>query len=467
MYYSAEDLQAVIGRMRLPFEPMPLQREDAITAANVGRLGLFYEVGSGKTVVSTMAALLWSDSHTVVTCPPILMPQWESWLHSIGQKDVSIYAGPKRTLQMLAHRWVLMSHAIFRDSAADVLSYYKSRKMNLIVDEAQICKNPQSVFYRSMGKLILPDRKVLLLTATPTTKPQDTYAYMKVKTPTLYRSFGHWKNLHVEQEDIFGAITKYKNVELLAENFALQSVTRDKKELFGDNLDPIYQPMVYDLAPKHLKLYNRLAEEQLLLLENGDKIDATSAQRLRHALQQIVLGYPRFSGNPADKAAGLDLLDEVVEEVDPTDSSKSKLCIWTYYKTSSALVTQHLRDKFGDRAVVAAYGDTNSAKAVKAIMEDPECRILVAQPSSVGVGLNLQHVCSEMLFLEQATAPSATKQACGRVDRPGQKVRPTIRFAQAKGTIQISMFQDLIRNADLVYKVEGTRQSLRQEIFGR
>ena len=74
MHYTAEDLEVVLGRMKLPFKPMELQKEDAVTAANSDRFALLYEVGGGKTLVSTMTALLWPDTHTIVTCPPILLP---------------------------------------------------------------------------------------------------------------------------------------------------------------------------------------------------------------------------------------------------------------------------------------------------------------------------------------------------------------------------------------------------------
>lgn len=460
------DVDEVIAAMKLPFQLVDLQKEDALEACERGRFGLFYAVGGGKTVVSTVTAKLWEDDHTIVVCPPILLPQWEEWLHACQEFDTSVFAGPRRTLDMLNHRWVIVSHAIFRDSFVDIIQHFKSKTVNVLLDEAQAIKNPKSKLYKCINQFCAPDRNLLLLTATPTSKPQDTYAYIKLKTPRVYRSFGHWTNVHVDKVDIFGAITAYKNLDLLADNFALQSITRTKRDLFGDNLDPIYQPMQYDLAPAHIKLYHKLAEEQLLLLDNGEKIDATSAQRLRHALQQIVLNYARFSGKETDKAAGFDILDQVLEEVDPMQQGNSKLAIWTYYKNSSRLVTEYLQNKFGKRAVVAAYSEVDSAKSVKAIMNDPECRILVGQPSSVGVGLNLHHVCSEMLFLEQATTPMQTRQAIGRVDRAGQKIRPTIRFAQARGTIQIAMFRDLLKNDDLVSQVERTPKSLRAEIFG-
>lgn len=459
-------LNSYIKAADLPYEPVPLQRADMEDAIIAERFGFFYEVGGGKTLCSTMVAQAWGEDHTIVCAPPILLDQWERWLHKINQKDTSIFRGPKRTPEMLNHRWVMMSHAIFRDSADTILRFYTGKELSLIVDEAQFIKNPRSKLFKTAYKLIQPDRRALLLTGTPTSKPEDTYAYMRVKTPKIYRSFGHWENMHVGERNIFGAIESYRDLDMLAENFAINSVKRTKKELFGYDLKPIYDPIPYRLSPAHQKLYVKLAEEQLLLLPNNEKIDATTAQKLRHALQQIVVNFGKFTGNPDDRSAALDLLDSVIEQVDPMDKSKSKLVIWTYYQSSSKLITAYLKEKFGDRAVAAAYGGVNSQKGVDSIMFDDECRFGVFQAMSVGAGLELQHVCSENLFIEMSTVPMHMIQACGRTSRPGQKTRPTMRFGQAIGTIQIQLFQDLLNNDDLVTRVERTASSLRQEIFG-
>jgi len=457
----------LIAAANLPYTPVDLQLKDIDDAILADRFGFFYEVGGGKTLCSTIVSLAWDEDHTIMFGPPILLDQWERWLRSIGQKDVSIYRGPKRTVDMLNHRWVLMSHAIFRDSAEAILKFFTGKSLSLIADEAQYLKNPQSKLFKTTYKLLQPDRRVLMLTGTPTSKPEDTYSYMRVKTPQLYRSFGHWENLHVAERDIFGSIIAYKDLEALADNFALRTVKRTKKELFGYDLKPIYDPILYKLSPAHQKLYTKLAEEQLLLLDNGQKIDATTAQRLRHALQQIIVNWGRFSGNPEDRSAAYDLLDSVIEQVDPMDKAHSKLIIWTYYQSTSASVTAYLKAKFGDRAVACAYGAVNSQKGVDSIMFDDECRFAVFQPMSVGAGLELQHVSSENFFIEMSTTPMHIKQAIGRTDRMGQKTRPTMRFGQALGTIQIKLFQDLLKNDDLVTKVERSLTSLRQEIFGQ
>ena len=463
---ASEAVDLALQNLKLPFIPAELQIQDAKDANVSGRFAFWYDVGTGKTFASTLTATSLGSSCKVVICPPIIQTQWEEWLHEVGIMDTSIYRGPRRTVDMLDHHWVIMSHAIYRDSFEVIKARLAKRDVTLIVDEAQALKNPASKLFKCVNQFVAPDRNLLLLTATPTTKPEDTYTYMKLKTPALYRSWGHWQNLHVMERDIFGTIIEYQNLEMLAERFAMQSVKRTKKDVFGDTLEPIYQRMPYQLDPKHYKLYVRLAEEQLLLLDNGQKIDATTAQRLRHALQQIVVNYGKFSGNPEDRSTAYDIIDQVIEEVDPMDQSKSKLIIWTYYVATSESVTNYLQEKFGAKAVVAAYGKVNSQKSIDAIMNDPECRILVAQPSSCGVGLNLQHVCWENLFIEMATASMQIRQAIGRTSRIGQKYRPTMRFAQALGTIQVKLFQDLLSNDDLVAKVERTTASLRQEIFG-
>ena len=465
--YPYHQYEVLENHLKLPFELAPLQTEDIDKAAWSERFLFAYEVGVGKTVVSTVVATMWNTDHTVIVVPPILNDQWKIWLQSVGQPDVCIYEGTKRTTDMLNHRWVVMSHAIFRNDFTKILHFFAGKDVSLIVDEAQALKSVSSKLFRCANQFIGQRRKLLLLTGTPTSKPQDTYSYIKLKTPSIYRSMAHWESLHVAERDIFGSVSKFKNIKLLRSNFELQAVQRTKEEVFGFNLDPIYQPIKYKLSAKHQKLYERLAEEQLLLLPNGDKIDATTSQRLRNALQQIVVNLADYSGKPDDRSTAYDLIDQTIEEVDPMDKKKSKLAIWTNYKKTTKAVTEYLQAKFGEQAVVAAYGDSDSKAAVKAIMEDEDCRILVVHPRSGGVGLNLQHVCWENLLLETPTSPIEVRQLIGRTSRVGAKHKATFRIGQAIGTMQAGLFEALLSNDDVVSKVEWDKKSLRDEIFGR
>ena len=465
---TEEDLKKIIEHLQLPFEISPLQFLDAMTAYHDGRFALFYDVGGGKTLVSTLIAMLF-DYPTVVCVPHILIPQWERWLKRarVPDNQVGVYYGPKRDINLLKTRkWILTSHAIFRKDAIKIRDAYRGRVATLLLDEAQIIKSVKSKIFQATKFFIGADRPFVPMTATPTAKPEDTYAYMKLKTPDAYRNFKHWEAMHVKSRDFFGAIEEYCNLDLLRDNFALKSAKRDKVELFGYDLKPDIQPIIYDLDPKHRKLYEKLVKEQLLELPDGGKIDATTSQKLRHMMQQIVWNPAHFSGDPEMKPAGLELLELECNELDFMDKSRSKYVIWTYYKSTTEAIYAWLKERYGNSGALA-YGGSNSAKAVHDIMFNDDCRWGVFNPMSVGAGLELQHVCNQMAFAEMVTTPIPNRQAIGRVDRPGQKVKPTIRILQASDTVQVSLFQDLLRNDEQAVYVERTRTSLAQDLFGR
>lgn len=461
-------LDDVLKTVRLPYGDLtPKQREVIVSNVDKPRLLLATEVGTGKTSLATLLMLCRELPKIIITCPPILQRAWSRWLTTIGETDNAIYAGPKRGPEQFNAKWVILSHAIFRNDFQKLQQRFLREEFGLIVDEAHGLKNPQSVLFKRVHAFIGADHPTLLLTATPTTKHEDTYAYMKIKTPLLYRSYGHWKNLHVGSEDIWGAITKYENLDMLRDNFAKNTVKLTKKEVFGEMPDPIFDPIEYELDPKHLKLYNKLAEEQLLLLTDGSKIDGTTAQKLNHLLQQIIVNYEKFTGDEKDRSLSYDLLDQMTEQVDPINGP-SKFVVWTWYTYTTEKVFEYLKNKYGEKHVVVAYGKSNSQKAVDRIMLDDTARVMVAHPLSVGAGLDLQFVCNQMLMLEYATVPAYIRQAIGRVDRYGGTLGvPTIHFGIAKGTVQQGMYNRLLSNDESVSFIERNVSTLRDMIYGR
>ena len=420
----------------------------------------FSEVGTGKTVMSTAVSLMAGKDTTLVLVPPIIIPQWCKWLRRFTD-SVTDYRGTpteRRKLNITA-RFVVMSHAIFRMDYEKLYHALNSYDLEVIVDEAHSLKNPSSILYKNVARLSV-GHNLQLLTGTPTSKPTDAYAYIKQKTPKIYRTFGHFEGMHVAERDFFGKVTQWQLLDQVAANLALQTVKFTKEDLFGLDLDPQFPDCTYDLDPAHTKLYERLMEEQLLLLGDGTKIDATTSTKLFHAAQQIVCNWAHFSGE--DKRSAIyDIIDQTIEEVRPTGS---KLIIWTFYKMTTRNVMEYLAAQ-GHKAV-AAYGEANSNKSFELFMEDPTVRILVGQTQSAGVGLNAQGVCSEMLFVETPTTPLLARQAIGRVVRMGQKRKPRIKVAVANNTIQTRLLGMLMANDDLVKRVENTRDSIRDWIRG-
>lgn len=308
-------------------------------------------------------------------------------------------------------------------------------------------------------------RNLQLLTGTPINKPTDMYAFIKLTSPDVYRSYGHFENMHVEERDFFKKPIKFCNLELARDALALKSISRTKKELHGYDLTPIYPDCEYELSHEHYKLYSKLVDEQLLIYDDGTKIDATTVHKLRHALQQVVVNFDHFSNEPSNRSAAYDLIDLTIEQTECVNVSRSKLIIWTKYKRTSGKVLEYCNN-LGIKTV-AAYGEANSEKSINAFMQDEKTRILVAQYQSAGAGLNPQYVCSEAIFLELDPVPLYIRQSCGRLDRVGQTVAPTMRFAVARGTVQVPMYHDLLQKDDMVTYLEPSKKGLRDMLLGR
>lgn len=309
-------------------------------------------------------------------------------------------------------------------------------------------------------------RNLQMLTGTPVNKPMDAYAYVKLKTPEVYRSLAHFEAMHVEDRDFFKRPTAFCNLDLLKKNLEQQTISRTKLELHGYSLKPLFPDSSYDLDPAHMRLYEKLVDEQLLTFDDGSKIDAGTIQKLRHALQQIVVNYDYFSNDPTNKSAAYEMVDLMVEETGCHDPAKSKVIIWTKYKRTSRSVLAYCNDVLKLRTV-AAFSEADSEKSINLFMSDPSVRCLVAQYQSASAGLNPQYVCSEALFLELDTVPLYIRQAVGRIDRVGQTKIPRLRFAVANGTVQIALLHDLLKNDDMVQRIEPSKKSIREALLGR
>lgn len=458
--FQLEDFQAKAG-----FTLTPLQLKDAYQFAEWRRSLNTYEVGGGKTVVSTVVSMLNNTELTIIIVPPILLLSWERWLKKFSDKVLRYQGTPKeRKLMKLAeYRWVLASHAIFRKEIKHIYMQVRHLNYDLIVDEAQVIKSPESKIYQYVRDFT-EDKPLQLLTGTPTSSPLDAYSYISLKTPGVYRGYENFLMCHVGERDFFGAVSEYHNLDKLAERFAMHTIKRDKQEIHGYNNEPLYPDTHYELEKDHYALYVELVEQQLLLLDDGSKIDGTVATRLYHLLQQIVINYDHFSGDPTKRSAAYDLIDQTIESTDCLNPDKSKLIIWTHYKLTSRSVLRYLNNlKYG---AVGAYSEVNSAKSFELFLNDPKTRILVANQQSAGAGLNPQEVCSEALFLEVSTRPMLTRQSLGRLDRVGQKRKPVQRMATAVGTIQEELLKKLLSNDDLVARVERTKFSLREILLG-
>lgn len=471
--------EIVKSRFTLPFEGYNYQIETINNLAPLPKQGHYLAVGVGKTFTSTVSGLyklLMGEAHIVIVLmPPILLTSWYRWLVSIPGVSALVYAGTpaqRAKMKFEGNMFVLMSYDIFKRDQDEIVKQVRDTdKVCLICDEATAIKNVESKNYKIVRDFS-EGGHLLLLTGTPLAKILDGYAYVKLLASSIYRNFTQFKNVHIAEYDFWGTPTKFKNLPMLEKNLRVNAVRLLKEDVLT-NLPPItYTPLHYHLERKHIELYKQLAEEQLLEYEDGTKLDATETTKLWHALQQIVMNYGHFSGNPDDVARGYEIIDEVLEELegeqtaDGHEGAKGKLIVFTNYKLTSRGVTAYCK-KYG---AVAAYSEVTAKQQqlnIDRFLSDPNCRVFVIQVQSGGYGLNLQDVCSDILFLEAPLIPIQFEQAVGRCYRNGQKRRVHVRVGIAQGTIQVHLNNLLLKKDELVNKVIRNFKDIRQALYGQ
>lgn len=459
---------AVTAKYRFPFEKG--FRQDQIETINylapLPRGGYYLDVGLGKTSVSTAACLFkfMFQGVEVVVCimPPILINGWRRWLESIPGVTVTVYRGtPKHRKEIkLDGMFILMSMQIFKLDYDYLFSVFTERERVVLVDEATSIKNIESQNYKlvrdfSAGQHLMP------LTGTPLSTPLDGYAFIKLVAPAIYRNINQFYNIHVAERRFFKNITAWKNLDLLADNLKVNAVRLLRQDVLVNLPSCQIDPNYYELDPKHYLLYKEMAEEQLLPLKNGGKIDVTQETALHHALQQIVVNWDYFADDPTCISKAIELVDEIVEEL-----AGRKLVVFAQYRMTNRKLLQ-LLTKYN---AVGAYGDISGVQQNRNIdrfIEDPACLVLVAQPSSAGYGIDgLQRVCHDMLFLEMPQVPRDFHQAVARLWRDGQSHKVHVRVAVAERTLQVRKMAQLLEKDELVGKVQRNFQDLRAAIFG-
>jgi SNF2 family DNA or RNA helicase len=357
--------------------------------------------------------------------------------------------------------FVLVGIQIFKRDFDRFRTHFAHRQYHLAVDEATMIANVGSDNHQKVHEFAAGMTQAML-TGTPINSPMNAYGLLKFTNPGCYRNLKHFENMHVEERDFFGTPVKFQNLDVLRENLAKGSVRVLFEQMYPDVETPLFVPMPYDLAPDHLRLYQELAENQLLALEDGRKIDATACNNLTHALGQIVVNWGYFAGDDSNVSNALHMVQERLDEL-----GDGKLVVFANYRMSVFLMVEH----FAKVGAVAVNGDVTQRQKesnVTRFIEDPACRLIVINPKSGGLGLDgLQHVCHHMMVLEPMRSPRDFIQCVARLKRTGQRRRVVVALPTAEGTLQVRAFKALIDNDELASKVIHNAVDLRAAIFGR
>lgn len=480
---------------KTPNKPRPDQVAVLNMALKDNRFGNYSEPGVGKTVVAQALALYWifEGERCLVVMPPILLEQFqESFvdcfvgvekfanMHLLNQEPA------KRNPLMAAwkenNNWpqvMLVSYEMFLKLHGELKGAYKV----LMCDEGQNLKNHESKTFAAVEELLgrWDDTILHIMTGTPAHRDlQDTYALIKLTNPGAYGGLREFQNRHCVYQRInlktpkviIGRNGKKKSIKHFTKLVGFRNIGEINKALYKngvritkDKVSQLEAPVIsivpVSLSKGHKALYDKLSKERVLEIDDR-LISALEDQALRQKLLQIVT-FPELFIDHGVKIEN-NILEGVDEILDGIDTLSTKVILFANYKQS----VKYLAQRYEKYNPAILNGDvTDKAAQKKKFLEDPTCRMLVANPESAGVGLNLQGVCHNVIFVEPTAIPGDFKQAMDRVFRTGQFKRVNVWIMKALQTISPKAIESMLAREGAIQAVNRDRESLLSAIVGR
>ena len=232
-----------------------------------------------------------------------------------------------------------------------------------------------------------------------------------------------------------------------------------------------------NMAPSQAKLYNKMKADMVAVIDNmclqcdkkgacdmscRESVSAKNALVLLTKLRQICCGFyinTRMKINDAGVEVNdsniitlpdnpkLDLMMNTISCI-PQDR---KIIIWCTYVHAIEMIRDRLKKAYGNKSTLTCYGTQDAYKMVQEFKK-PEHSFVVAMPSKMGVGQNMQFSNYQMFF-NNSYSYIQREQAIGRQHRKGQLEKVTTFDFLMRDSIDEVVFKSVMNKYDLSIKL--------------
>lgn len=347
----------------------------------------------------------------------------------------------------------------------------------LIGDEATYISNVETKTRRAIDNFMgaYGDKCALTMTGTPANNDlSNLYGYINFNTPSAYKGWLHFAHTHIEYQDInikvkdkrsgalrsqtIARIDQFKNLELLEQNLYKQARRIEKEQVMELPDLSIVDYDIY-LNDKHAQKYEEFAIAKVMVFEDGQAITGEQSATMRQIAMQSVI-HPEYF-QLEEESAVMEAIDQLIASI---NVGVNKIFILGHYNKTIERVTERYK-KYGARSLYGGNTPSKNEKSKEAFLNDDDCRILVANFQSGGVGLNLQDVCWYAIVAEPTTVPGDFKQAVDRLHRSGQVHKVTVSCIRVLKTLFVKAIQSMQRK-DGSNKAVVSRAQLLAELRG-
>lgn len=406
------------------YTPFKHQKETAAFLTVNKQAFVFNEPGTGKTLSALWAADYLMRKNKVrrclILCPlSIMQPAWQADIaksivhrtaavayHSNGDRRKEIVTKGYEFIIVNYDGLPLIADTIEKDGTFDLI----------IGDEANAWKNVSTNRWKTLNRLVTPNKYLWLMTGTPAAQsPEDAYGLAKLVNPSGVPRFSSgWRDKVMRQVTKFKWVPKDTAHDDVHE--ALQPAIRFTKDQCLDLPPVVTVVREPELTAQQIKYYH-LLKDQMLVQAAGETISAINAAASVNKLLQISAGAAYTDNNEIVEfscAPRLNVLLEVIEE------TSRKVLVFAAYRHSIDTISNFLDKKGISNSKI--HGDVNPTKRnliFKDFQSAEDPRVLVIQPQAASHGVTLT-AADTIVFWGPVTSVETYLQCIGRGDRVGQ-----------------------------------------------
>lgn len=428
-------MAGAVAKPRAKYVPHAYQRYCINRLLADEALGLFLDMGLGKTVITLTAVNDLKYNRFAVGKVLVIAPKkvaeatWSKeaakWEHLKLLRVVPVLGSQQKRIRALntpGDVWV-----ISRDNLAWLVNYYRNAWPfdMVVIDELSSFKNHQAQRFKVLTWVRPHIKRVVGLTGTPAPNGLlDLWAqiFLLDQGQRLEKFITHYRTKYFEKNyNGFGYTAKPGADEVIHSKIADICISM-KAEDYLELPDAIMNVIPVVLDDKAKKLYERMEKELLLQIEDTE-ITATSAAVLTGKLLQLCNGalYDEERNVHEIHDNKIEAFLELIEQL----NGKPALVFYSY---------QH------DLArMKKALGPTRlRVRELKTMQDQDEWNagqidVLLAHPASAGHGLNLQDGGNHVVWYGLPWSLELYQQANKRLHRQGQKQKVILHHLVVQG----------------------------------
>lgn len=439
----------------MEFRPYPYQQYCIDCIIYNRSIGLFLDMGLGKTVITLTAIQDLRYNRWEVAKPLIIAPKkvaeatWsveaKKWDHLKKLRIVPVLGTLQQRLRALATP--ADAYVINRENTQWLVEHYKNAWPfdMVILDESSSFKNGQSKRFKALKLVRNRIRRLVELTGTPASNGlEDLWAqiYLLDGGARLGPTMSAYRDRYFipgrrNRTTIFNYTPKDGSFEMIKQAISDICISM-KAEDYITLPDVLYNDIPVVLDPAAAKAYQKL-ETDLLLQVDESTITAGTAGVLTGKLLQLCNGaiYDENRVPVTIHNCKIDAFLELVEQL----NGQHALVFYNF---------QHDRDR-----LVEALTETGLRVRVYSRPQDEEdwnngeIDLLLAHPASCGYGLNLQRGGYHAIWFGLSWSLEQYEQANKRLHRQGQEHPVVIHHLIVQGGMDESVIEALHSKGDM------------------